>query len=87
MTVTIDEQGRIVLPELIRDRFGLQPGDEISFEERDGRWVMIAQRSGTHFYWEGNVLVHAGVGGTDIDEPLQSLRDERKNMLSTGTSR
>jgi AbrB family looped-hinge helix DNA binding protein len=37
MTVTIDKAGRLVVPKEIRDRLGLQPGDELEIDEYNGR--------------------------------------------------
>lgn len=36
MNVQIDKSGRIVLPKLVRDRLGLQPGTALLLEETQG---------------------------------------------------
>jgi AbrB family looped-hinge helix DNA binding protein len=73
MRATIDKAGRLVIPKLLRDHLGLQPGEvEVtvdgaglrvealagdSLDERDGRFVIPA-------------------GGAEIDdEVVRSLRD------------
>jgi AbrB family looped-hinge helix DNA binding protein len=37
MNVTIDKAGRLVVPKEIRDRMGLQAGDELEIEEFNGK--------------------------------------------------
>jgi AbrB family looped-hinge helix DNA binding protein len=41
MTVRVGEKGQVVIPKAIRDIVGLQPGDEIDFELRDGEVVLV----------------------------------------------
>ncbi len=37
MRTTIDAAGRIVVPKALRDELGVQPGQELELEVRDGR--------------------------------------------------
>lgn len=41
MTVRVGEKGQVVIPKAIRDVVGLQPGDEVDFELRDGQVVLV----------------------------------------------
>ncbi|WP_371878717.1 AbrB/MazE/SpoVT family DNA-binding domain-containing protein [Conexibacter sp. DBS9H8] len=41
MTVRVGEKGQVVIPKAIRDIAGLQPGDEVDFELRDGEVVLV----------------------------------------------
>jgi len=36
----LDERGRITLPKIIRDKFGLKNGDELIVDESDGNLVI-----------------------------------------------
>ena len=38
--VTISEKGQIVIPNVLRKRYGLQKGDKLSVEEVDGAIVL-----------------------------------------------
>ena len=70
MRATIDAAGRIVVPKLLRDALGLQPGQPLDLQVRDGRLeielasVDMRLRDGPH----GPVAVPA--------EPLPALSAE-----------
>jgi len=40
MTSRVGTKGQVVIPKSIRDRAGLQPGDEVDFELRDDEVVV-----------------------------------------------
>jgi antitoxin PrlF len=40
MKATIGERGQVVIPKLLRDRFGLRPGQQLEFKEEIGRIVV-----------------------------------------------
>ena len=40
MKATIGERGQVVIPKLLRDRFGLRAGQQVEFEEEEGRLVL-----------------------------------------------
>lgn len=41
----VDSKGRIVLPQRIRERLGLDPGSEVDVHEEDGRAVVEPEES------------------------------------------
>ena len=45
MTHRVGAKGQVVIPKALRDRAGLQPGDEVDFELRDEEIVLFARRS------------------------------------------
>ena len=45
MTSRVGTKGQVVIPKSIRDRAGLQPGDEVDFELRDDEVVVRAART------------------------------------------
>lgn len=47
MTSRIGAKGQVVIPKSIRERVGLQPGDEVDFELRDDELVVRAARTPT----------------------------------------
>ena len=41
---TITSKGQVTIPKELRERYGLLPGTQVAFEERDGEVVLRAQR-------------------------------------------
>jgi AbrB family looped-hinge helix DNA binding protein len=68
MTMRMGPKGQVVVPKKIRERLGLEPGDELQVEERDGA-VRISKPVTV------DDLLGALPAG-DLD-PLDVLRDER----------
>ncbi len=40
MTTSLDESGRIVLPQRVRSQLGIKPGDQVTLEEVNGEWLL-----------------------------------------------
>jgi antitoxin PrlF len=40
MKATIGERGQVVIPKRIRERFGLRAGEQVEFQEEQGRLVL-----------------------------------------------
>jgi bifunctional DNA-binding transcriptional regulator/antitoxin component of YhaV-PrlF toxin-antitoxin module len=82
----VDEIGRIQLPELVRTRLGVKPGDEVVLEEHAGEWILKSANTQTGLLWEGNVLVHKGMSMTSatIEDSIDEDRDERFRHLTRG---
>lgn len=45
MTHTVGAKGQVVIPKELRDRFGIQPGDEVSFWDCDDHVALRPVRS------------------------------------------
>jgi AbrB family looped-hinge helix DNA binding protein len=45
MTHKVGPKGQVVLPKAMRDRLGIQPGDEVVFDDRDEEIVVRRARS------------------------------------------
>ena len=45
MKSAISEKGQIVIPKRLRDRLGYRPGQELAFEEVEGRLVVTKVRA------------------------------------------
>ena len=83
MTTTIDTQGRIELGREVRERLGVQPGDDVVLEERGDEWVIKAAAK-TGLCWVGNVLVHRGISLEPIEVTLEKMQQERMDQLWEG---
>ena len=84
MTSTVDDQGRLELPPAVTTQLGLRPGDRVIVETSNGLCVLRPERRDGALHWEGNVLVHQGVGtGSGATE----LREARLSGLGEGLAR
>ena len=81
MTSIVNEQGRLELPPEVTTQLGLKPGDRVLVETGSDQCVLRPIRSDAGLRWEGNVLVHQGVGA---NASVADLRDERLNRLAEG---
>jgi AbrB family looped-hinge helix DNA binding protein len=81
MTSTVNDQGRLELPPEVAAQLGLKPGDRVLVETGNGQCVLRPVRPDGGLRWEGNVLVHQGVG---VGPSLRELREERLNRLAEG---
>jgi len=73
--------GRVVIPKAIRERLGLEPGDELEFEiEGNGLRITPLPSSGGCLREKGGVLVLTCTVEGDLDH--RSLREARIRRLS-----
>jgi AbrB family looped-hinge helix DNA binding protein len=71
MTYRVGPNGQVVIPKELRDRLGIEPGDEIDFSLDDGTVRMQAVRSGPSL--RGSL---AGAGLTEaLEEDHRQERD------------
>jgi hypothetical protein len=77
-SATVEEQGRVLVSGV-----PFAPGTEV--EVTISPKVRVEQQAtpSAGLRWEGNVLVHQGVG---VGESIAELRDERLNYVSEGRS-
>lgn len=82
METTLDQLGRIVLPQELRDDLGLSPGTVLTIEERSGGILLkpLSGRSG--LVRKEGVLVFAGEVEGDVTAAVQQDRDERSRKIS-----
>lgn len=88
MKTTIDDSGRIQLPEDLQARLGVKPGDEVVLEERSGEWIIRPASTTTGLCWEGDVLVHQGTSaiGIGVEEVIDEMHEQRLHQLAEGTN-
>lgn len=81
--LTIDESGRILLPEQVREQLGLNIQDSLSLEVKDGQLILqpLSQEALTDY--EEGVLVVKSEFVDSIEVTINNIRDERINELSS----
>lgn len=44
MQAVVSEKGQVTIPQQLRDRLGIRPGDVLGFEEDGGRLIAVKQQ-------------------------------------------
>jgi AbrB family looped-hinge helix DNA binding protein len=76
MTATVTDEGTVVIPQMVRDRLGLQPGDAVDFQIAvDGRVVLVKISDGHPASRFEALRGHAGAG-LSTDEIMALTRGD-----------
>jgi len=82
MTLKMDKAGRVALPKLIRERFGLHEGSELEMEETpEGVTLRPTGRQPSMIKKQG-LWVHTGKLPPGFDV-VQAIRDDREHRIRT----
>lgn len=84
MEVSIDDDGRIVIPKSVRDRLGLQSGTALELAvrsegEREDEITLTPKRQSPPLQQKGALLVHTGELSEDSFDVAEHLREQRQN--------
>lgn len=80
--ITIDNRGRIVIPESLRNQLGLQPGMTLVVEKADDDNVRLSPLAETPtLIDEGGILVITGEPLSDVSDIARQERDRRVSDL------
>ena len=80
--ITIDNQGRIVIPESLRNQLGLQPGMTLVVEKADDDNVRLSPLAeAPTLIDEGGILVITGEPLSDVSDITRQERDRRISDL------
>jgi AbrB family looped-hinge helix DNA binding protein len=82
MGVTIDRAGRIIVPKMLRERFGLHPGTEFEIEAETDGLRLWARESAPAFVEKGGVLVHHGAGSPMESDVAAFINRERTGRMT-----
>jgi antitoxin PrlF len=80
MTHKVGVKGQVVIPKAIRDRIGIQPGDEVAFDS-DGEEVRIRRVEDAEANQANQIKALRGIwsgDGTDTDALVAERRRERE---------
>ena len=86
MEAMLDELGRILIPEQIRQDLGIGPGAVLRIEERDAGIFLRPEASETaadpYLVRKGGVLVFTGQAEGDLEAAVQRDREERDAKMA-----
>lgn len=68
MKAVVSEKGQVTIPKQVRDRLGIEPGQELEFSDEDGR--LVARKV------TGRNPVDAVYGILDLPGSTDSMMDE-----------
>lgn len=77
VTLTLGQRGVLTLPKSLRERYGLETGDDLTLIDLDGVFVLGPRRLQIDFLAD---RVGESLAGTDatLEDMLQALRRERE---------
>lgn len=73
-TAKITSKGQITLPLEVRKRLGIGPGDEIEFQEENGRYVLLKKVTSSPF--DSYLGFLQDKRGSDPDKIIDQLRNQ-----------
>jgi AbrB family looped-hinge helix DNA binding protein len=85
METTLDEFGKILIPEQIRQDLGIRPGAVLRIEELDSGILLRPEASETedpYLVRKGGVLVFTGQAEGDLEASVQRDREERDTKVA-----
>ena len=83
MKTAIDNAGRVVIPKAVRDAAGIEPGQELQIEYRDGAIVVEPAPRKVRLVRKGSLLVavtqekEPQITNEQVTRVIRELRNER----------
>jgi bifunctional DNA-binding transcriptional regulator/antitoxin component of YhaV-PrlF toxin-antitoxin module len=85
--LSLDDEGRILVPLAVRDRLGLSPGMTLVVEQGEDEDLRLRVEEGPELIDKGGVLVVTGQILEDLTDVVQRERDARAHELMRRTGR
>lgn len=85
METTLDEFGKILIPEQIRQDLGIRPGTVLRIEELDSGILLrpeVSETEDPYLIRKGGVLVFTGQAEDNLEAAVQRDRDERDTRVA-----
>lgn len=77
----MDEQGRVLIPQELREALGVRPGETLDAEVEEGRLILRPQMAEAELVEFEGRLVFAG-GSPITGDPVQEMREQRLHNLT-----
>jgi AbrB family looped-hinge helix DNA binding protein len=82
METTLDEQGRVVIPQDVLHDLGLAPGARLIVEERDCTIVIRSADNDNGLVEEDGVLLFGGETLGEVDDLVERVRNDRARDIA-----
>lgn len=82
METTLDELGRVMIPQQVREDLGLAPGMAFRIEERGDSILLTPVEQPIALAYEDGILVFTGELQGNVDDALRRDREERSRKLA-----
>jgi bifunctional DNA-binding transcriptional regulator/antitoxin component of YhaV-PrlF toxin-antitoxin module len=76
MTLLIDQNGKLEIPESLRAALHLEPGSEVQIEQKGETLVLSAAKSEPCLKRVGRILMWTGEVGPEMNDAAQRMRED-----------
>ncbi len=82
MTLLIDQNGKLEIPEHLRTALHLEPGTEVQVEQVGDTLVLSAEKPVPHLKRVGKILMWTGEVGPEMNDVVERMREDRAREVS-----
>ena len=81
LAIQVAKRGMLTLPKALREKYGIEPGDQLTLLDLDGVFVLMLERSQIDKLADriGEAL---RARGESMESMLQTLREERERVFA-----
>jgi bifunctional DNA-binding transcriptional regulator/antitoxin component of YhaV-PrlF toxin-antitoxin module len=82
MTLQIDQNGKLEIPERLRAALHLEPGSEVQIEQVGDTLVLSAEKPVSQLKRVGKILMWTGEVGPEMNDAVEQMREDRAREVS-----
>jgi bifunctional DNA-binding transcriptional regulator/antitoxin component of YhaV-PrlF toxin-antitoxin module len=82
MTLRIDQNGKLEIPESLRVALHLEPGTEVQVEQKGETLILTAAKPAPYLKRIGGILMWTGEIGSEMNDVVEKMREDRAQEVS-----
>jgi bifunctional DNA-binding transcriptional regulator/antitoxin component of YhaV-PrlF toxin-antitoxin module len=82
MTLLIDQNGKLEIPESLRAALHLEPGSEVQIEQVGDTLVLSSEKLVPKLKRVGKILMWTGDVGSEMNDAVEQMREDRAREVS-----